>query len=230
MKITLKKSLFIVVLLGSAASSSSMAANAADGWYVSAAATISLLNDTSGTIANAPTPGSTVRLENPLKTGYGGQFALGHSFGSFRVEGEFGYTHNTQDQYTAIVPPTGSIKADVKDDALRGMVNGYYDFSYGSITPYVGAGVGVARVDINFFAPRAPFPAEASRQLIKDGDTRFAYQLMAGIAVPLSDDVAFTVQYRWFDAGTVEARDVRGEGITRDHAGHNVDIGIRLGL
>jgi len=225
-----KKTALIALLCASAAPMAAAKAEGLDGWYASASATLSVLNDTGGTIANAPMPGSTVRLENPIAAGYGGQLALGHSFGSFRVEGEFGFSHNTQDHYIAIVPPTGTIPADVKDDALRGMVNGYYDFSYGSVMPYVGAGVGIARIDINFFAPRAPFPMEAPRQLIKDGDTRFAYQLMGGVAVPLSEDVALTLQYRWFDAGAVEAHDVRGERITRDHAGHNVDFGIRIHL
>ncbi len=231
----LKKTLFLALLASGSAPLSSAAAHAqdataADGWYAAGSATISLLNDTAGTIANAPMPGSTVRLENTLETGFGGQLALGHRFGSFRLEAEIGYTHNTQDRYIAIVPPTGSIPADVSDDALRGMVNGYYDLSYGPAAPYVGAGIGLASVDIDFFAPRAPFPAEAPRQLIKDGDTRFAYQLIAGVAVPVSQGVALTLQYRWFDAGTVEALDVRGERITRDHAGHNVDIGIRIDL
>lgn len=201
-----------------------------DGWYASAAATLSFLNDTAGTIANAPVPGSTVRIENPLKAGYGLQAALGRSFGPIRLEGEVGYSRNKQDRYVSIVPPTGSIHADVKDDALRWMVNGYYDFSLMGVQSYLGAGLGVARIDIDFFAPRAPFSAEAPRQLIKDSDSRFSYQLMGGIAFPLSDDVALTLQYRWFDAGTINAKDVRGQAITRDHAGHNLDVGVRIRL
>ena len=235
MKTSSNRMFLAALLLASAAPLLPIAAHAqdapaatGDGWYAAGAVTLSLLNDTAGTIANAPMPGSTVRLKNPIETGFGGQVALGHRFGSFRLEGEIGFTHNTQDRYVAIVPPTGSIPAKVSDDALRGMVNGYYDLSYGPVMPFVGAGLGFASVDIDFFAPRAPFPAEAPRQLIKDGDTLFAYQLMAGVAVPVSEDVALTLQYRWFDAGTVEALDVRGERIARDHAGHNVDFGIRI--
>jgi OmpA-OmpF porin, OOP family len=198
------------------------------GWYISTSGTLSLLKDTSGTIANAPTPGSTVRTESSFKNGFGGQIALGHAFGPYRLEGEIGYTHNKQNHYVAIVPPTGRIAADVKDDATRAMINGYYDFSpFRSITPYLGVGVGVTRVSIDFFAPRAPFPTETPRQLIKDSDTGFSYQLMAGAAVPVSDKLSLTLQYRWFDAGTVKGKDARGEQFTRDHAGSNVDIGLR---
>ncbi len=198
------------------------------GWYAAGSASISLLNDTGGTIANAPVAGSTVILQNPLETGYGVQGALGYGFDDFRLEAELGYSHNTQSRYVAIVPPTGSIPAAVTDDAIRGMVNGYYELSKGSVRPYLGAGLGLARVNINFFAPRAPLPNEAPRRLIEDGDTRFAYQFMAGAAVPVSDGVALTLQYRWLDAGTIHAKDVRGEAITRDQAGHNVDVGIRF--
>lgn len=200
----------------------------ADSWYVAATGDVSFLNATGGTIANAPTPGSTVVTQNPIKTGWGGGLAVGRGFGPFRVEGEVGYTRNTQSRYVSIVPATGSITADVKDDAIRGMVNGYYDLAWGRLRPYVGAGVGAARIDIDFFAPRAPFPTEAPRQLIKNGQTRFAYQLMTGVAVPVSKRLALTAQYRWFDAGTVDTTDLRGQQTTRDHAGHNLDLGLRF--
>jgi opacity protein-like surface antigen len=228
--------LVCIILAGGAAVILPAVANAQEdtkaqkpgGWYVSASATVSILNDTDGTVANAPMPGSTVRTQNPLETGFGGQIALGRAFGPVRLEGEFGYTRNKQDRYVAIVPPTGAIPADVKDDAIRGMVNGYYDFSYGRFQPYVGAGAGVARINIDFFAPRAPFPSEPPRQLIKNGETRFAYQLISGVAVPVGEKAALTLQYRWFDAGTVKTNDERGQETTRNHAGHNVDLGLRV--
>jgi OmpA-OmpF porin, OOP family len=204
-------------------------------WYISASGTLSLLKDTSGMIANAPVAGSTVRTESSFKNGFGGQVAIGHIFGPYRLEGEIGYTRNKQNHYVAVVPPTGRIPADVKDDATRVMINGYYKWPWpgpGCVVCkpdlYLGAGIGASRVNINFVAPRAPFPTEAPRQLIKDSDTRFAYQLMAGTAVPVSDKVALTLQYRWFDAGTVEGKDVRGEAFTRDHAGSNIDVGVRV--
>jgi OmpA-OmpF porin, OOP family len=205
-----------------------------EGWYISGSGTLSWLKDTSGTIANAPTPGNTVRTESAFKKGVGGQIAIGRAFGPYRLEGEIGYTHNKQNHYVAIVPPTGRIAADVKDDATRLMLNGYYKWPRPfqpclkcAFEPFVGAGIGVTRVSIDFFAPRAPFPTEAPRQLIKDSDTRFAYQLMAGVAVPVSDRIALTLQYRWFDAGTVSGKDARGEAFTRDHAGSHVDLGLR---
>jgi len=200
------------------------------GWYVAGAGTISMLNSTDGTIANAPAPGITVRTENDFDTGWGVQAAVGHDFGRFRAEAEFGFTRNEQDDYVAIAPPTGRLPADVQEDSVRGMLNAYVDITDGRVQPYVGAGIGFTRIDLVFNGPRAPFPTEAFRELINDSDNRFAYQLIGGVAFALSDRVALTAQYRWFDAGTIRGVDSRNELFTRDHAGHNVDLGVRFGF
>ncbi len=197
-------------------------------WYVSGAGTISMLESTEGTIANAPFPGSSIRTQNEFGTGWGAQAALGYDFGRFRTELEVGFNKDTQDDYVAIAPPTGRLPADVEEDSIRAMLNAYVDIMDGPIQPYLGAGIGMTRIDLVFIGPRAPFPTEAPRELINDHDNRFAYQLMAGVAFALNDRVALTGQYRWLDAGTFRGLDSRGEPITRDHAGHHIDFGVRL--
>lgn len=199
-----------------------------EGWYISAAGTVSKLEDTAGTIANAPAPGITVRTENSFETGFGGLLAIGRDFGKVRAEIEGGFTRDTQDSYTSVAPPTGRIVADVQQETLRGMANVYFDITDGPVQPYVGAGIGVAKVDLLFVAPRAPFPTEPPRTLIDGDDTRFAYQIMGGVSAQISARLAFTLQYRWFDAGTITIPDSRGEATTRDVAGHHVDAGLRL--
>ncbi len=218
----------VLASLALSAPATAWAQSDAGDWYGSAAGTISFLKDTEGTIANAPAPGSTVRTEHELETGYGFQVALGRTLGAFRIEAEVGYTRNEQDHYVAIIPPTGRIPADVFQEALRGMANVYYDFSIGDVRPFIGAGLGIARIDVEFVAPRAPFPTEAPRELINDTDTRFAYQLMAGAALPVNARTALFAQYRWFDAGRFRGLDSRGERAERDHVGHNIDIGLRV--
>ena len=203
-------------------------AQAAGDWYVAAAGTVSEPRDTKGAIANAGAPGFTVRTANSFETGYGVQAAIGRQVGRFRLEGEIGFTRDKQDHYVAIAPPTGRIPADVEQDTLRAMVNGYVDLSDGSIQPFIGAGIGAARVDLKFVAARAPFPTEPPRELINDRDTKFAYQLMGGLAVPLTERLRLTAQYRWFDVGKFALKDVRGERVTRSLSGHNLDLGLRL--
>jgi len=203
-------------------------ADEGEGWYVSGSATLSQLKDTAGTIANAPVPGSTVRSENSFETGIGGSIAIGRDFGRFRAEVEAGYTSDSQNSYTSIAPPTGRIVANVDQTTLRGMANGYFDITDGPIQPYVGAGLGITKIDLLFIAPRAPFPTEDPRRLIDGDDTRFAYQIMGGVSARISKSLSFTLQYRWFDAGTVTIADSRGEATTRDVAGHHIDAGLRV--
>jgi OmpA-OmpF porin, OOP family len=197
-------------------------------WYGAASVDISLLQDTDGTIDNAPVPGKTVQTFNPVKTGIGGQIAIGHTFGPARFELEGGYTRNTQDRYVAIVPPTGTIPGQIKRTAWRAMINGYYDFGHGRVQPYIGAGAGVLSAKVDFFAARAPFPTEAPRQLINDSDTRFAYQLMAGAALRVGPRLQLTAGYRWLDAGSIHPYDARGERTTNTYRGHHIDLGLRV--
>jgi opacity protein-like surface antigen len=197
-------------------------------WYGSIALDISLLKDTNGVIFNAPVAGRSVQSFNPTQTGVGGSIALGYDLGRVRFEVEGGYTRNTDDRYVSIVPATGTIPATVKRTAFRGMANVYYDVTRGPVQPYVGAGLGGLVGTVDFFAARAPLPTEAPRQLIKASDTRFAYQLIGGVAARVAPRLMVTAQYRWLDAGTLHPRDVRGERTSYDYRGHHVDLGARI--
>lgn len=204
-------------------------AQTADGWYGAISGGASLLKDTDGTIANAPTPGSTVRTQNDLDPGFGAQVALGRRAGALRIEGEVGYSRNDQDHYVAITPATGRIFADVRQTSLRAMANAYYDLTpVAGLQPYLGGGVGFSKIDLTFIAPRAPLPTESPRELINDSDTRFTYQVIAGVAAPVTPTLSLTAQYRWLDAGRFQGVDSRGEATERDHRGHSFDIGLRF--
>jgi opacity protein-like surface antigen len=203
---------------------------AAGGWYVAGAVTGSDLNKPHQTIANAPAPGATLQVTNDVDFGWGGSLAVGRALGPIRLEGEIGRTENKSGAYTATSPISITLPQDGKNTSTRYMLNGYYDFpqSFGPAHVYLGAGVGEASVHVTTFAAPARAPNAPPSQLIDARETDFAYQLMAGFSVPLSPRVSATAQYRWFDAGTVEGRDSRGEAITRDIAGHNFDVGLRL--
>lgn len=202
-----------------------------DGWYLAASGSVSLLDDAHlRIITGIPVPGAAVETVQAMNTGYGIQAAVGRKFGSFRLEAEAGYTANQSGHYTAIIPPTGRIPSDGKQSALRLMANGYVDFGHGRVQPYVGAGAGWTRVSFRVTAPRAPFPTEAPRQLIDTHDNRFAWQLMGGAAVRLSPTLSLNAQYRWHSAGNFGGRDLAGNPFASRHAGHNIDIGIRIRL
>ena len=201
-----------------------------DGWYLAGAGTVALLDDAPIDIAvpEIPIPGGVIKTNFAMNTGYGVQMAVGRKFGSFRLEGEAGYAANHSDHYTAIIPPTGRITSDGQHSALRLMANGYVDFGHGAIQPYVGGGIGWTRVRNRVIAPRAPFPTEAPMRLIDDQANAFAWQLIAGAAIRLSPKLALTAQYRRFSAGEILGKDLVSHKFSSRHAGHNIDIGLRV--
>jgi opacity protein-like surface antigen len=205
-------------------------ADTADDWYISGALTGSFLKKPDQTIANAPTPGATLHVTNDVDSGWGGQVAIGRSLGAFRLEAEVGRTENDSNTYTATSPIHVTLPQDGKNNATRYMANAYYDFPQGTLPVkfYIGLGAGAADAHVTTFAAPARAPAAPPSQLLDIKQTVFAYQLMGGLSHMLTERVGITMQYRWFDAGTIKGHDARGERATREMAGSNVDIGLRV--
>ena len=203
-----------------------------DHWYIASAATGSLLDKPHQTIANAPTPGSTLRVVNDVDFGWGGQGEIGYKSGSFRVEGEIGRTANHSAHYSAISPITITLPQSGKNTITRYMANAYVELPQGRwpVSPFIGAGIGAAHAHATTFAAPARAPNAPPSQILDIKDTRFAYQLMGGLSVPVTAHLALTAQYRWFDGGTFRGVDSRGERATRALHGSNIDLGLRLGF
>lgn len=221
-----------IIALGAAVAlfaASHVNAQTADAWYVAGAITGSALNKPDQTIANAPNPGQTLNVTNDVDFGWGGQVAVGRTLGSFRLELEVGRTENDSGSYTATSPIHITIPQDGKNNATRYMANAYYDLPQRDLPVrfYVGLGVGAADAHVTTFAAPARAPAAPPSQLLDINQTVFAYQVMGGLSHMLTQNVVITAQYRWFDAGTIEGHDARGQRATRDMAGSNIDVGIR---
>lgn len=207
-------------------------AQTTDGWYVEAALTGSWLKDSEGSIFNAPAypfanPGSTLYQTGHVEAGWGGRIAVGYKSGRFRVEAEIGRTENDSDSYTATSPLQITVPQDGEYDVTRYMVNTYLDFGEGRWRPYAGVGVGMAEVDMYTFAAPAALPNIPPLVLIDDDDTVIAYQLMLGTAYSITPTLSLTAQYRWFETAQALGVDNRNERITREMAGHNLDVGLR---
>ena len=109
-------------------------------------------------------------------TGWAVGGKAGYDFVGPRVELEVGYG---QIPTSANIPGTA---INGKIGQLTAMANRLYDFCPSSVvTPYIGAGAGVAFVDSN-----------ASL-----GSTQFAYQGMIGLAYNVSDSLRFMVEGRY---------------------------------
>lgn len=203
----------------------------AQDWYISGAATMTLLDDSDSVIHNAPTPGATLYITNVLDdTGWGGQLAIGHRLGPVRVEAEIGRTHTGAQRYVVTDPIDNDLPQQGGDTVTRFMANAYIDVPLGGtgVRPYLGAGIGDATVHVTTKASKPFGPPTAPIQLIDDHVNNFAWQAIAGVAVPLSPGFALTAQYRYFDAGTLHGQDTRGEDFQTKIHGHNIDLGVRF--
>ena len=204
-------------------------APATDDWYLAVSGGGSFLERPKQTIANAPTPGSTLHVTNAVDDGWSAQLAAGRTLGSFRLEAEIGRTENKSKAYSATSPIQITLPQNGKNNATRYMANLYYDlpFEAFSLQPYVGAGVGAADTHLTTFAAPARAPHAPPSQILNIQSTVFAYQLTGGISRQVTRHLALTLQYRWFNAGTVDGHDSRGQRATRDIAGSNVEAGLR---
>ena len=85
------------------------------------------------------------------------------------------------------------------------MTNLWYGFTVGPVTPFIGAGVGVANLGITTKYD-APFDAAS----FSDSATTYAAQVGAGVSVALTENVSLTGRYRYFSTGDVTLTDGQG--------------------
>lgn len=163
--------------------------------------------------------GTPYGWETEFDTGYvvSGEFGRMYDNG-LRVSGEVVYSNANVDQHsrvnvggtiidgvdaaviagspTQLGATVGQVVADGRGDIsnLGVFANVYYDFNrMGAISPYVGAGLGVSNVDVTYR------PSDIS--ITNDSETKFAWQVKAGAAYPLTEqfDVFAEVAYRATD-------------------------------
>lgn len=158
--------------------------------------------------------GTAVGWETDFDTGFALSGALGKNFGPFRGEIELAYQKNGVGSHAGVsaggialdgedagVLITGSpnIGVTVGDLVADGqgdlsnvfvMANIFYDFETGGlISPFIGAGVGVGFVDVDYSPSAVP--------IIQDDATAFAYQAIAGVSYEVSPSVDLLVAYRY---------------------------------
>ncbi|NTW51461.1 MAG: porin family protein [Chlorobiaceae bacterium] len=129
--------------------------------------------------------------------------ALGCDYGAYRLEAEAGYQNNDFSN-------NGNVKI------LSVLGNGYINLKNEGARPYVTAGIGGAEVRLKDVTLGTPVRHS-------DEDTVFAYQIGAGVEVPIAKKTFFDARYRYF--GTTEIN----TGITgsRSIDSHNVLVGLR---
>jgi len=158
-------------------------------------------------------------------TGFGINAAIGKSFANgFDLELEYGFKTADLDEATPsdeVAEYTGDFEVDVDGnvDIHSLMANAIYNFKSGaSITPYAGAGIGLGFVNIDL---------DDAGDI---SDTVFAYQLMAGVAFNVSNNMDILAGYRYFgtsditEDGTFYGYDVEGSATVDSH---NFEVGLK---
>lgn len=195
--------LLMAVALGSVLmpAISALAQQATSGTYVLGGAGLSLLED-------SDTRGSASGSHD-FEPGWLGLGAIGYAFPSgFRVEGEVGYRRNNVDN--------GPGRAE----AWSVMGNALYDFNTGTrFTPYVGAGIGGARLNFSNVA--------TGSTSVDDSDTVLAYQGLAGVTYQLNTNVNLDLGYRYFTTEKPSFRTRAGGSVESDYDDHAVMLGLR---
>lgn len=151
-----------------------------------------------------------VGLDNFFTTGYRNGFAVSGKVGydwdglRFELEGaynqaklrRFGFNIDGQQ---LLVQEGDLVTGNLNTASI--MANGYWDIlTHGTVRPFIGGGVGVAfvtsdRVGYSGFGADGIF--------LNQTDTAFAFQLMGGMRVKLTNHLLANVSYRYFDVEKV---------------------------
>jgi OmpA-OmpF porin, OOP family len=188
------------------------------GWYIGGEGAWSHLGDQDAT---ATAPGSST----PLKIHPGEGFAAGINGGfefqsGLRLEGEAVYRrHDLNSSSSAGV--TSPTHGSIGNVAIMG--NAFYDFNNSTrFTPYIGGGVGAARLHLDDFNSVGSPGLSAS-------DWRLAYQGIAGVRYTIDPHWSASLDYRYFATTDPHfSGSVAGvpSGLKTDYHTHNVMLGI----
>lgn len=158
--------------------------------------------------------------------GYTASGALGYDFSdvdwwkSFRIEGEGFFSRNDVDS----VRGPGSAFFKVDDVTMTGgLFNLFYDFPLGALQPYIGAGVGGAKFDVD-------------DGFIDDSDTVLVYQARAGLGYAITPSIIASIGYRFFDANDPVLKfgiptNFGGPLVRKletEYRSHSVEVGLRF--
>jgi opacity protein-like surface antigen len=206
-----------------------------------------LATSTTYTDSNFTYLGDTVS-ETSMSNSWFGGVGLGCSSGSRGIRGEVMLNQTGSRNFTGTPlnftftevftapnpnPPPAfvdPIHASVKSTTL--MFNGYKDLgTFGGITPYLGAGVGVAynkMGDVSFTGnPYLVNTIEGASRV------SLAWSLMAGVGYQISDRAILDIGYRYMDYGKAESGRIDSAGQVNpavkinDLSAHEFKVGLR---
>ncbi|TNE46111.1 MAG: porin family protein [Sphingomonadales bacterium] len=154
-----------------------------DAWYIGVDGGAMLVEDLDFTTPTTALGNSSGTVD--YNTGYDVDGVIGYDFGMFRLETEVGFRRAWTDQADFANGAPSSTKGNVR--SLSFMLNGLLDFGPDDgLQGFVGGGVGIARTHLY-------------NSVVDDSDTGFAWQVLAGVRMPLTDRIDASLKYRFFN-------------------------------
>lgn len=181
-------------------------------WYAGADGGVNFVQDSD---INAP---NSAPAKAGSETGYALQVHGGYAFRSFdfatpRIEAELGYRNSGLKSLTDFTGTSGHTSA------LSLMTNAsLYFLPKHSWHPFVGAGIGVARIDAEW--------RSNGGKLVDDSDTVFAYQGFAGVSYDIAKNWELSAQYRYFATQDPEMTDTADGTFTGEYSSHSILAGF----
>jgi OmpA-OmpF porin, OOP family len=210
----MRKFAIVLALASTALASPALARD--DQWYVGVDGGAMIVEDLNLDVG-AVSDGITI----DSRTGYDFGGLVGYDFGGFRLETEVAYKNADPKRTITSGAPihmrAGSFDSAGNVSALSFMVNGLVDFGDDDgVQGFVGGGIGVARVQLSN-------GVDASRgNWIDDSDTGLAWQALAGIRAPISDNWDVGLKYRYFNASKVDLVDSVGRDVQTKFKSHSL--------
>lgn len=187
--------------------------------YVSAKLTYSdMTYDMTDSWTHGKNPGShTENLDDKV---WGTSVAAGISTnvagGAVRAELEYNW-NDTASKTIYVKDVKASADAELESQSI--FLNAYYDIDTGTkFTPYIGGGIGYAKVEGKMSVPGLS---------VSEEDTNFAWQLGAGVAYAVNDNISVDFGYRYTDMGDLETNIYPTESVKIDVDSHEFLLGAR---
>jgi len=190
---------------------------AAGNFYASIFGGVSMINDFDFVSTAGGGIDGTMEFEN----GYSIDAALGYDFGNgLSIEGQVGYLNAGLIGGTFDVIP---YDAEGSASMTYAMVNAWYGFDLGGVTPFIGGGVGLASATLD-----SEFSAPFETASFTDTSYALAAQVGAGISLAVTEDISLTGRYRYLATGDFTMTDGDNDDITGSASASILDIGLKV--
>lgn len=164
------------------------------------------------------------------RTGLDLDLLAGYDFGFIRAEGELGYKRASMSDVAispAVLTTTGRPAIDGKTSVLSAMANLLLDFGGNDgLGVYAGAGAGLARISSE---GSITGPGIVTPRVFDGKDRSFAWQLIAGMRVPVSSAVDLGLKYRYFRSKLDFSEDgTAGESLDGRFKSHSILLSLLI--